>query len=73
MEGWRTMKIDWKSRIKSYPFWVAFFSLIGLFVIDLGTIDVGTYEKYVDAILSLLIAAGIVNNPTTNGFSDGDK
>ncbi|NEX77367.1 phage holin [Bacillus thermocopriae] len=67
------LKINWKVRLQSYPFWVAFFALVGLIVTDLGLMDLGHYEKYVDAILLVLIAGGIVNDPTTAGVSDSSQ
>ena len=67
------MKINWKVRLQSYPFWVAVFSLIGLIVTDLGLMDLGHYEKYVDAILLVLVAGGIVSDPTTSGLTDSQQ
>lgn len=67
------MKINWKVRLQSYPFWVAVFALIGLIVTDLGLMDLGHYEKYVDAILLVLVAGGIVTDPTTTGIADSKK
>ncbi|MBU5342268.1 phage holin [Caldifermentibacillus hisashii] len=67
------MKINWKVRLHSYPFWVAVFALIGLIVTDLGLMDLGHYEKYVDAILLVLIAGGIVTDPTTSGLTDSQQ
>lgn len=64
------MKINWKVRLRSYPFWVAVFALIGLFVTDFGLMELGHYEKYVDAILLVLVTGGIINDPTTAGLSD---
>lgn len=67
------MKINWKVRLHSYPFWVAVFGLIGLIVTDIGLMDLGHYEKYVDAILLVLVAGGIVNDPTTSGITDSKQ
>jgi len=67
------MKINWKVRLQSYPFWVAVFALIGLIVTDLGLMDLGHYEKYVDAILLVLVAGGIVSDPTTSGLTDSQQ
>lgn len=67
------MKINWKVRIQSYPFWLALFALLGLFVTDLGMMDLGHFEKYVDAILLVLIAGGVVSDPTTSGLNDSNK
>ncbi|WP_156290799.1 phage holin [Oceanobacillus salinisoli] len=67
------MKINWKVRLRSYPFWVAVFSLIGLIVTDLGLMDMGVYETYVQGILAVLITAGIVADPTTDGYKDSEQ
>ena len=67
------MKINWKLRFQSYPFWVALFSLIGLVVVDAGLLGVGEWEKYVDAVLLVLIAGGFVADPTTDGYSDSPQ
>ncbi|MEK4149000.1 phage holin [Robertmurraya sp. FSL W8-0741] len=67
------MKINWKVRVQSYPFWVALFALLGLLVTDLGLMELGHFEKYVDAILLVLVAGGIVSDPTTAGISDSKR
>ena len=67
------MKINWKLRLKSYPFWVALFGLIGLIVADAGLLEVGQYEHYVDAISLILVAGGVVSDPTTGGMSDSKQ
>ena len=67
------MKINWKVRLKSYPFWVALFGFIGLIVADTGLLEVGQYKEYVQAILLILVAGGVVSDPTTGGMSDSQK
>ena len=67
------MKINWKLRLKSYPFWVALFGFIGLIVADTGLLEVGQYKHYVDAILLILVASGVVSDPTTKGMSDSQR
>lgn len=64
------MKINWKVRVKSYKFWVALAALLGLIVTDLGLMDVGRYETYVQAVLLLLVAGGVITDPTVAGLSD---
>lgn len=66
------MKINWKLRLKSKKFWVALAAFIGLIATDLG-IDAGAYESYVQAVLLLLIAGGVVTDPTTVGLSDSKQ
>ncbi|HZH61766.1 MAG TPA: holin [Metabacillus sp.] len=59
-------------RFKNYGLWVAFAALVGLFVNDLGLLAPEQYDQYVNAVLAVLIAAGIINNPS-NGKGYGDK
>ena len=35
------MKINWKVRLRSYPFWVAVFGFIGFIVADSGVLEIG--------------------------------
>ena len=67
------MKINWRVRFKSYKFWVALFALVGLIVTDLGLMDIGRYETYVQAILLVLVAGGVVVDPTVAGISDSKQ
>lgn len=66
------MQINWKVRVRSYKFWVAVFALLGLIVTDLGLMELGDYEKYVEAILFVLVAGGIIVDPTVAGLSDSE-
>jgi len=67
------MKINWKLRLKSYPFWVAVFGFIGLIVADSGLLEIDKYETYVEAFMWILIAGGVVTDHTTDGFSDSKQ
>lgn len=67
------MKINWKVRLQSYPFWVALFGFVGLIVNNSGLIDLVEYNKYVDAFMLVLLAGGIVADPTTQGLSDSKQ
>ena len=67
------MKINWKVRLQSYPFWVALFGFVGLIVNNSGLIDLVEYNKYVDAFMLVLLAGGIVADPTTEGLSDSEQ
>lgn len=67
------MQINWKVRFKSYKFWVAVFALIGLIVTDLNLMDIGRYETYVQAILYVLVAGGIITDPVVAGLSDSKQ
>ena len=66
-----------KNRLRNYGLWTAIFAFIPLLVDALGTYDInivlpGNYGKVVQALLGILVLAGILNNPTTSnkGFSD---
>jgi len=67
------MKINWKVRLQSYPFWVAIFGFVGLLVGDASLMGMEHYQTYVDAFLVLLIAGGVVSDPTTKGLSDSKQ
>jgi phi LC3 family holin len=67
------MKINWKLRLQSYPFWVAVFGLVGLIVTHYLGFDAGEYQLLVDAILSVMVAGGLIVDPTTKGMSDSQQ
>ena len=59
------MKIDW-SRFKNYGLWVSIFALIPLVLNAFGVKVVPEeYSELTNSILAVLVAAGIVSNPTT--------
>ena len=69
------MKIDW-SRFKNYGLWLSLFSLIGILLNAFGVNFVPEeYTQITNAILAVLIAAGIISNPTTEakGYLDDKK
>jgi uncharacterized membrane protein len=59
-------------RFKNYALWVAVAALIGMILQDVGfSIAPQKYQSYVDAILTILVLAGIINNPANGrGFKD---
>lgn len=67
------MKINWKVRLQSYPFWVALFGFVGLIVNNSGLIDLAEYNNYVDAFMLVLLAGGVVADPTTQGLFDSKQ
>lgn len=67
------MKVNWKVRFQKKSFWVALFALTGLVVTDVGWLEMGTYDKYVDAILYVLITGGVITDFTTKGIGDSQK
>ncbi|OES45216.1 phage holin [Domibacillus iocasae] len=64
------MQINWKVRVRSLPFWVAIFALIGFILGEYGVYDSGRYELLVDLILGVFITGGIIIDPTTSGVED---
>ncbi|ELC8442857.1 holin [Clostridium perfringens] len=63
---------DW-SRLKNYGLWMSIFALIPL-ILESCHISIlpSNYNEIVTAILSILVMAGILSNPTTEtrGFRD---
>lgn len=67
------MQINWKVRVRSLPFSVAIFALIGFILGEYGVYDAGRYELLVDLILGVLITGGIIIDPTTSGVVDSKQ
>ncbi|WP_050180675.1 holin [Domibacillus robiginosus] len=63
------------NRFKNYGLWVAVASLAGMVLQDVGMITMPErYDAYVNTGLTILIAAGIINNPSNgNGYKDKKK
>lgn len=61
-----------KNKWKNYGLWVAIASLLGMVLQDAGFhITPEKFEKYVDAVLTILVLAGIISNPSIGkGFVD---
>ncbi|MCU5616985.1 hypothetical protein [Bacillus cereus] len=54
-----------QEKFKNYGLWVALFALLGMVLMDtVPHFNAGRYQEYVDMILYILIAAGVVSNPT---------
>ena len=57
---------DW-SRFKNYGLWVSIFALIPLLLNAVGVNVVPEqYQLITNSILTILVALGVVSNPTTN-------
>ena len=74
--------INWQVRIKNKNFWLTFIPAVLLliqviaavfgFTLDLG--DLGNrLLDVVNAAFSVLVILGVVNDPTTEGVSDGEQ
>ncbi|RAK15346.1 putative membrane protein [Anoxybacillus vitaminiphilus] len=59
-------------RFKNYGLWVSIGSFVVILIQTFGAdIDFGQYEKIYNAVLSILVMAGILNNPSIGtGYSD---
>ncbi|MFI8709932.1 hypothetical protein ACIGHG_23470 [Bacillus sp. NPDC077411] len=54
-----------KEKIKNRGLWVALFALAGMVLMDtIPHFNAGRYQEYVDIILVILVAAGVISNPT---------
>lgn len=61
------------SRFKNYGLWVSIFALVPMILHGFGVkVLPDNYQSIITAVLSILVAAGILNNPTTEnkGFLD---
>ncbi len=59
------------SRFKNYGLWLALAALGGLILNDAGLVGPEKYQEYVDMVLAVLVAAGIISNPSSGkGFGD---
>ena len=74
------MKINWKVRLKHKPFLVAMFSALILLVTQVGNtfgVDTTLFNAEVtnifNAILGVLVVAGVVIDPVTPGLEDSKK
>jgi phi LC3 family holin len=62
-----------KARLKNYGLWISVASLAFMVVQNSGLqITPEQWNSYVNAILTVLVLAGIINNPTTDNKGFGD-
>ncbi|WJE53894.1 hypothetical protein QRE66_06435 [Bacillus cereus] len=55
-----------KDKLKNRGLWVALFALLGMVLMDtVPHFNVGRYQEYVDSILVILIAFGVISNPSS--------
>lgn len=58
------------NKFKNYGLWIALFSLLGFVLRDTGLLF-PSYGEYVDLIMYILIALGVVSNPSLGkGYTD---
>ena len=61
------------TRFKNYGLWVSVFALIPMIAKNIGVnIIPDNYNNITQAILTILVMAGILNNPTTENKGFGD-
>jgi uncharacterized membrane protein len=64
------MRLKWRN----YGLWVALGSLVALVLNDVFGITADQTNVYVDTILVVLVAAGVISNPSLgNGFIDDNN
>ncbi|MEK4640344.1 hypothetical protein NST14_29995 [Bacillus sp. FSL W8-0519] len=64
-----------KEKLKNRGLWVALFALLGMVLMDtVPHFNLGRYQEYVDILLFILAAAGVISNPNAGKwFADQDK
>ncbi|MFC4409447.1 phage holin [Chungangia koreensis] len=74
------MKINWKVRFQHGPFLIALFSLVLLLaqqVASLFSLDFTVYSEQAtdifNTVLAILVAFGVVSDPTTTGVTDSKQ
>lgn len=75
-------KINWSVRLKNKNFWLALvpalallaqaFANIFIFSLEFGdTVD--KILVFINVLFAFLVLVGVVNDPTTSGFSDSER
>lgn len=64
------MKLDMNARLRSKPFLTAVAAFLGMIAVDVFKIDLADWQRYVDALLWILVLGGVAIDPTTPGISD---
>ena len=67
------MKINWKVRLKNKTWLLAFLGAIAAFIYQImGMLDI-VPAQVIGIVVNLLVALGIVQDPTTTGLSDSSR
>lgn len=75
-------KINWSVRLKNKNFWLALVPALALLAQAFAnifnlTLEFGdTVDKilvFINVLFAFLVLVGVVNDPTTSGFSDSDR
>ena len=65
--------MDLKKRLRNYGLWVSLASLVFLLLNNFGiSVDESKFNGIVDAILTIFVLLGILNDPTTEKKGYGD-
>jgi phi LC3 family holin len=74
------MKINWKARFKNKTFLITFITLVVAFVYQtLGLFDIlpsvseNELVNLFTMLVNILAFAGVIVDPTTDGFNDSDR
>ena len=68
------IKIDIVSRLNNKAFWIAVFAFIALTGKVFALYEVpADWDAWVNVVLALLTAVGIIIDPSTNGIFDKEK
>lgn len=74
------MQINWKVRLQSCGFWISMISAVVAFVYQicgiLGIVPAISEEmamQFIGVVINILMALGIIIDPTTAGFSDSQR
>lgn len=64
-----------KEKLKNRGLWVALFALLGMVLMDtIPHFNLGRYQEYVDVLLFILAAAGVISNPSAGKwFADNQN
>ena len=75
-------KINWTVRLKNKNFWLALVPAIALLLqagadifgikLDFG-VTIDKILVFINVLFALLVLIGIINDPTTAGFSDSER
>lgn len=73
------MRINWKLRLKNKTTLISLIGLFGLFINQVANVFEVDYSDVVDklvlistTVVSMLVAVGVVNDPTVKGLNDSD-
>ena len=67
-------KINWRVRLRNKTFWLTLVPLLVLFTQQLGLNWVpNNWESIFSTVMAILVAVGVINDPTTAGITDSEQ